>query len=601
MQSFFEQMQNPRPDMRGYSVPVQQPMPMPQQEYYAEKPISTPGQRWGAMLTGAGAGMRNGGGFAGGAAGLAQAAMALADQDRNTRQAILRRQAAALGGSQLANAIRTNGEIAPGMLMYELPEGLKTFAGQFGGQGERQAAGAYGRYYTGDENAPDADSALVGKTMADYSTNAQNYANLQNGRGAFTVGNDAAQNGGEAPTQTGATQQPAPTQAGPTQQQPAPAQTPMAGLTPMQQMALKAIQLANKNNQTNIAAHDFLGMIDQESGYNPVAVSRTNNKGLGQLSDGLISHYGIKDWRDPQANLNASAQYLAENYRAGGGKSINNALAGYFGGPGGQKSYMNGGNLSDPNIDTRGHINKVAEKAKKYKGGQALTGQQMDSAITHTAPTAASPLQQALGLDATPYLNKKTVDQMFSITPQARQDITSNKPLNPYNPQTRMPETDKLMNVAKEAGAFVQKNEDQSINNLEAQIDNKRADNTNSYNQQMVQYLKDNMESSERKNKLTADKPTDAQLRREIWNNATPAERKVLGAALFRQKDDPIQDLINKMNKDAADAAAEAAKNAIPIPETQAGTNPLQSLADGFFGKGKGKETKKSPAAAGRI
>jgi Transglycosylase SLT domain len=61
----------------------------------------------------------------------------------------------------------------------------------------------------------------------------------------------------------------------------------------------------------NIPEALFAAIIDTESSGNPQAVSPKGAKGLGQLSDLLIKHYGVTDPFDPVQNLDASAKHLA--------------------------------------------------------------------------------------------------------------------------------------------------------------------------------------------------------------------------------------------------------------------------------------------------
>ena len=55
----------------------------------------------------------------------------------------------------------------------------------------------------------------------------------------------------------------------------------------------------------------FSAIIQTESSGDPKAVSPKGAKGLGQLSDLLIQHYGVTDPFDPAQNLDASAKHLA--------------------------------------------------------------------------------------------------------------------------------------------------------------------------------------------------------------------------------------------------------------------------------------------------
>lgn len=74
----------------------------------------------------------------------------------------------------------------------------------------------------------------------------------------------------------------------------------------------------------------FLNLVQQESGWNPSAVSHKGAIGLAQLMPGTAKRLRV-DPRDPKENLEGGARYLSQQYRKFGTWKL--ALAAYNAGP----------------------------------------------------------------------------------------------------------------------------------------------------------------------------------------------------------------------------------------------------------------------------
>jgi soluble lytic murein transglycosylase-like protein len=104
------------------------------------------------------------------------------------------------------------------------------------------------------------------------------------------------------------------------------------------------------------------GLVKQESGFNPNAVSPAGARGLTQLMPGTAAGLGVTDPLDPAQALDGGAKYLRQQLDAFDG-DVTRALAAYNAGPGAVQRY--GG--VPPYAETQNYVRKVQANAADFR------------------------------------------------------------------------------------------------------------------------------------------------------------------------------------------------------------------------------------------
>lgn len=136
-----------------------------------------------------------------------------------------------------------------------------------------------------------------------------------------------------------------------------------------------------KAKQYGIPVNLFLALVNQESGWNPRAVSNAGAQGLGQLMPGTAAGLGVTNPFDPEQNLDGAARYLAQQHRTFGNWRL--ALAAYNAGPGNVQKH--GG--VPPFQETQNYVRSVLAAAGSPSSGRRKKGGGKGAALTIPPPT----------------------------------------------------------------------------------------------------------------------------------------------------------------------------------------------------------------------
>jgi len=110
------------------------------------------------------------------------------------------------------------------------------------------------------------------------------------------------------------------------------------------------------------------GVISQESGFNPSAVSSAGAQGIAQIMPSNLAGLGVTNAFDPVQSINAGAKMLSDNLKTFGGNTVE-AVAAYNAGVGAVQRY--GG--VPPYAETQNYVKQVLAYAAQYPGSAAVT------------------------------------------------------------------------------------------------------------------------------------------------------------------------------------------------------------------------------------
>lgn len=170
----------------------------------------------------------------------------------------------------------------------------------------------------------------------------------------------------------------------------------------------------------------FLGLIEQESRWNPKARSPVGAMGLGQLMPGTARELGVKDPHDPVENLRGSAQYFSQQLNRFGGDA-GMALAAYNWGPANAaKLQTKPGSVRVPK-ETQDYVPGVFERALAY-GSQLAPTNFVASVFPKIANVARTAVDKMVGDRFAPSATKVEEAIKTGSTPNASTGATTGLP-----------------------------------------------------------------------------------------------------------------------------------------------------------------------------
>lgn len=136
-----------------------------------------------------------------------------------------------------------------------------------------------------------------------------------------------------------------------------------AGALPVKgNAALYATHIEHVANEVGVDPALVHAVINAESGYNPVAVSRAGAQGLMQLMPGTAKRYSVKNAFDPEQNIRGGTRYLRD-LLVMFDNNLELALAAYNAG---ENAVLRHGRKIPPYRETKAYVPKVIRLQRTY-------------------------------------------------------------------------------------------------------------------------------------------------------------------------------------------------------------------------------------------